>query len=55
MHVCTFLYNVYVCYSISELKNKPIFGKKAKAIAHGFFQKLGPKSPPIFIAFPDTY
>ena len=24
-------------------------------IAHGFFQKMAPKSPPIFIKFSDTY
>ena len=24
-------------------------------IAHGFFQKLAPKSPPIFIIFSDTH
>ena len=24
-------------------------------IAHAFFQKMAPKSPPIFITFSDTY
>ena len=32
-----------------------VFEKKAKAIAHGFFQKMALKSPPIFITFSDTY
>ena len=36
-------------------KNWPIFGKKAWTIVHGFFQKMAPKSPPIFITFSDTY
>ena len=40
---------------MSMLKNKPNFGKKAKAIAHGIFKKMAPKSPPIFIIFSDTY
>ena len=40
---------------ISTLKNEPIFEKKAKAIAHGFFLKMAQKSPPIFITFSDTY
>ena len=31
------------------------FFKKAKAIVHGFFQKMAPKSPQIFITFSDTY
>ena len=29
--------------------------KIPKAIAHGFFQKMAPKSPQIFITFYDTY
>ena len=29
--------------------------KKPWTIAHGFFQKMAPKSPPIFITFSDTY
>ena len=29
--------------------------QKSKAIAHGFFQKMAPKSPQIFITFSDTY
>ena len=29
--------------------------KIPKAIAHGFFQKMAPKSPQIFITFSDTY
>ena len=40
---------------MSILKNKPNFGKKAKAIAHGFFRKMAPKLPPIFIIISDTY
>ena len=40
---------------MSILKNWPIFEKKAWTIAHGFFQKMAPKSPPIFITFSDTY
>ena len=37
------------------LKNEPIFEKNPCTIAHGFFQKMVPKSPPIFITFSDTY
>ena len=29
--------------------------KRAKAIVHGFFQKMAPKSPKIFITFSDTH
>ena len=29
--------------------------KIPKAIAHGLFQKMAPKSPKIFITFSDTY
>ena len=36
-------------------RNWPILKKKAWTIAHGFFQKMAPKSPKIFIAFSDTY
>ena len=28
---------------------------KSEAIAHGFFQKMRPKTPKIFITFSDTY
>ena len=28
---------------------------QAYTIAHAFFQKMAPKSPPIFIAFSDTH
>ena len=38
------------------LINQPIFEKYPRLyIAHGFFQKIAPKSPQIFITFPDTY
>ena len=40
---------------MSIFLNEPIFEKKVKAIAHGFFQKLAPKSLPIFITFSDKY
>ena len=41
---------------MSILKNKPIFEKEQRLyIAHGFFQKMAPKSLPIFIIFSDTY
>ena len=33
------------------LKNEP----KSEKIAHGFFQKMAPKSLKIFITFSDTY
>ena len=29
--------------------------QKSKGIAHGFFQKMAPKSPQIFISFSDIY
>ena len=45
----------YIFRVMSILKNEPIFEKKAKAIAHGFFQKMAQKSPKIFITFSDTY
>ena len=35
-------------------KNQPI-SEKYPVIAHAFFQKMTPKSPPIFITFSDTY
>ena len=35
----------------ATLRNEP----KSEAIANGFFQKMGPKSPKIFITFSDTY
>ena len=38
-----------------HLKNWLIFEKKPWTIAHGFFQKMAPKSPLIFITFSDTY
>ena len=31
------------------------FEKYPRLIAYGFFQKMAPKSPQIFIAFSDTY
>ena len=40
---------------VEHFKKRANFWKKAKAIAHGFFQKLALKSPPIFITFSDTY
>ena len=36
-------------------KNKPISEKYPVLIAHAFFQKMAPKSSPIFITFSDTY
>ena len=39
---------------MSILKNEPI-SEKYPVIVHGFFQKMAPKSPPIFITFSDTY
>ena len=33
----------------------PNFGKNPCTIVHGFFQKMAPKSPPIFITFSYTY
>ena len=35
-------------------KNQPI-SENFPVIAHGFFQKMAPKSPQIFITFSDTY
>ena len=38
------------------LRNGPIFEKiPVLYIAHGFFQKMAPKSPKIFITFSYTY
>ena len=38
------------------LKNRENFEKYQRLyIAHGFFQKMAPKSPKIFITFSDTY
>ena len=34
---------------------RAIFDKIPCTIAHAFFQKMAPKSPPIFITFSDTY
>ena len=36
-------------------KNWPIFEKLPCTIAHGFFQKMAPKSQKNFITFSDTY
>ena len=41
--------------SYSHFKKTPKILKVSKAIAHGFFQKMAPKSPQIFITFSDTY
>ena len=42
--------------AMTILKNQPIFEKYTVLyIAHAFFQKMGPKSPQIFITFSDTY
>ena len=35
-------------------KNEPI-SENFPVIAHGFFQKMAPKSPKIFITFSDTH
>ena len=40
---------------MSILKVSQFLKKKAKAIAHGFFQKMAQKLPSIFITFSDTY
>ena len=43
---------------MANLKNGPISEKYPVlycTIAHAFFQKMAPKSPPIFITFSDTY
>ena len=37
------------------LKKLANFWKKAWTVAHGFFQKMAPKSLKIFITFSDTY
>ena len=41
--------------SYGHFKKLANFQKKAWTIVHGFFQKMAPKSPPIFITFSDTY
>ena len=41
--------------TVCHLKKRANFWKKAWTIVHGFFKKMGPKSPPIFITFSDTY
>ena len=35
-------------------KNEPFF-ENFPVLAHGFFQKMAPKSPKIFISFSDTH
>ena len=41
---------------IAIFKNQPNFEKyPVLYIAHGFFQKMAPKSPQIFITFSDAY
>ena len=37
------------------LRNEPFSENFPVLIAHGFFQKMAPKSPKIFITFSDTY
>ena len=39
----------------ATLRNEPKSERYRKAIAHGFFQKMGPKSPKNFITFSYAY
>ena len=42
-------------FQVMAITKNAKFWKIPKAIVHGFFQKMAPKSPKIFITFSDTY
>ena len=50
---------MYLCcvasLSYDHFLKTPNFGKNPCTIAHGFFQKMAPKSLKIFITFSHTY
>ena len=49
------LYRKFELIPTSIFKVMAILRKKVPCTAHSFFQKLAPKSHPIFMTFSDTY